>query len=118
MGTEENRSRSSRSGWHESGSARELFSHYRCGQNQKKPPKLSLDGAPSKVNSGQEFRPGQPPIGEVDGSDQDSLNRRFNVTSLLVSRIASFRITTFRISRQACAGQHGNVISRENGHAV
>jgi hypothetical protein len=48
------------------------------------------------------------PIGEVDGSDQDSLNRRFNVTSLII----------FRISRQACSGQHGNVVSRENGHAV
>ncbi len=30
----------------------------------------------------------------------------------------SFRITTFRISRQARARQHGNVVSRENGHAV
>jgi hypothetical protein len=24
----------------------------------------------------------------------------------------------FRISRQACAGQYGDVVSRENGHAV
>jgi hypothetical protein len=48
------------------------------------------------------------PVGEVDGSDQDSLNRRFNVASLMI----------FRVSRQACAGQHGNVVSRENGHAV
>src|SRR6185369_5658853 len=49
------------------------------------------------------------PIGEVDGSDEDSPNGRFNVTSLMVF---------FRISRQACAGQHGNVVSRENGHTV
>src|SRR6266568_8094407 len=48
------------------------------------------------------------PIGEVDGSDQDFLNRRFNVASLMI----------FRISRQTCASQHGNVVSRENSHAV
>src|SRR4029077_1669360 len=48
------------------------------------------------------------PIREVDGSDQDSLNRRFNVASLMV----------FRISWQACAGQYGRVVPRENGHAV
>ncbi len=48
------------------------------------------------------------PIGEVDGSDQDSLNRRFNVASLMI----------FRISRQTCASQHGILVSRENGHAV
>ena len=28
------------------------------------------------------------PIGEVDGSDQDSLNRRFNVASLMIFRIS------------------------------
>ena len=56
-----------------------------------------------------EFRSGlRIPIGEVDGCDQDSLNRRFNVASLMI----------FRISRQTCASQHGNVMSRENGHAV
>jgi hypothetical protein len=48
------------------------------------------------------------PIGEVDGTDQDSLDRRFNVAGLMI----------LRISRQACASQHGNVVSRENGHAV
>jgi hypothetical protein len=48
------------------------------------------------------------PIGEIDGSDQDSPNRRFNVASLMI----------FRISRQTCASQHGNVVSRENGHTV
>jgi hypothetical protein len=48
------------------------------------------------------------PIGKVDGSDQDSPNRRFNVASLMI----------FRISRQTCASQHGNVVSRENGHTV
>ena len=62
------------------------------------------------------------PIGEVDGSDQDSLNRRFNVASLVIFRMMNLRITIsekpFRISRQACASQHGNVVSRENGHAV
>ena len=31
------------------------------------------------------------PIGEVDGSDQDSLNRRFNVASLIFSVPASSR---------------------------
>src|ERR1700722_7650022 len=53
------------------------------------------------------------PIREVDGSDQDSLNRRFNVASLPI-----FRIMPFRISRQACAGLHANLVSRENGPAV
>ena len=48
------------------------------------------------------------PIREVNGSDQDSPNGSFNVASLMV----------FRISRQTCASQHGNVVSRENGHAV
>ena len=48
------------------------------------------------------------PIGEVDGSDQDSLNRRFNVASLMICRI----------SRQTCISQHGKVVSRENGHTV
>jgi hypothetical protein len=48
------------------------------------------------------------PVGEVEGSDQDSLNSRFNVASLMI----------FRISRQACAGQRLNVVSRENGHAL
>jgi len=48
------------------------------------------------------------PIGEVNGSDQDSLNGRFDVGSLMI----------FRISRQTCASQHGSVVSRENGHAV
>src|SRR5260370_28388894 len=48
------------------------------------------------------------PIGEVDGSDQDSLNSRFDVAGLVI----------FSISRQACAGQHGSVVSRENGHAI
>jgi hypothetical protein len=32
--------------------------------------------------------------------------------------ITIFRKTTFRISRQICAGQHGNVVSRENGHSI
>jgi len=45
------------------------------------------------------------PVGEVDGSDQDSLNSRFDVAGLVI----------FRIPRQACAGQHGSVVSRENG---
>src|SRR3984885_450127 len=68
------------------------------------------------------------PIGQVDGSDQDSLNRRFNVASLPILmitifrmmnlRITMFRKTPFRISRQTCASQHGNLVSRENGHAV
>src|ERR1700686_1580674 len=48
------------------------------------------------------------PIGEGDGSDQNSLNRRFNVASLMI----------FRISRQTCASQHGSVVSRENGDPV
>src|SRR5882672_11447233 len=48
------------------------------------------------------------PIGEVDGSDQDSLNSGFDVAGLVI----------FRISRQTCAGQHGSVVSRENRHAV
>src|SRR3984885_11453660 len=48
------------------------------------------------------------PVGEVDGRDQDSLNRRFDVAGLMI----------FRISRQACAGQYGNLVSRENGHTV
>ena len=66
-----------------------------------------------------EFRSGlRIPIGEVDGSDQDSLNRRFNVASLMIFRILISRIMIFRISRQTCASQHGNVVSRENGHAV
>src|SRR6202040_2122983 len=61
-----------------------------------------------------EFRSGlRIPIGEVDGSDQDSLNRRFNVASLLI-----FKIMIFRISRQTCASQHGNLVSRENRHSV
>src|SRR5258708_5115790 len=47
-------------------------------------------------------------VGEVNGSDQDSLNSRFDVASLVISRI----------SRQACAGQHGSVVSRENCDAV
>ena len=47
-------------------------------------------------------------IGEVDGSDQDSFNSRFNIASLMI----------LGVSRQACAGQHGKVVSRENGHAV
>src|SRR5258708_37539147 len=56
-----------------------------------------------------EFRPRLwIPVGEVDGSDQDSLNSRFDVAGLVI----------FRITRQACAGQHGSVVSRENGHAV
>ena len=41
-------------------------------------------------------------------SDQDSLNRRFNVASLMI----------YRISRQTCASQHGSVVSRESGHTV
>jgi hypothetical protein len=36
------------------------------------------------------------PVGEVDGSDQDSLNRRFNVASLLIFRMMIFEITIFR----------------------
>src|SRR4029077_19758043 len=48
------------------------------------------------------------PVGEVDGSDQHSLNGRFDVAGLVI----------FRISRQACASQHGSVVSRENGYAV
>ena len=48
------------------------------------------------------------PIGEVDGSDQDSLNRRFNVASLMI----------FKISRQTCACHYRDVVSRENGDAV
>src|SRR6267143_2071115 len=48
------------------------------------------------------------PVGEVDGSDQDSPNSRFDVACLVI----------FRISRQACTGQHRSVISHENSHAV
>ena len=48
------------------------------------------------------------PIGEVDGSDQDSLNSRFDVAGLVI----------FWISWQACAGQHGSVVSREDGHSI
>ena len=48
------------------------------------------------------------PVGEVDGSDQDSPNSRFDVAGLVI----------FRVSRQACTGQHGSVVSRKNGHAV
>ena len=48
------------------------------------------------------------PVGEVDGSDQDSLNGRFDVAGLVI----------LRISRQTCAGQHGSMVSRENGHTV
>src|SRR3984957_12518967 len=48
------------------------------------------------------------PVGEVDRSDQDSLNSRFDVAGLVICRI----------TRQACAGQHGSVVSCENGHAV
>src|SRR3984957_3140071 len=48
------------------------------------------------------------PVGEVDGSDEHSLNSRFDVAGLVI----------FRISRQGCAGQHGSLVSRENGHAV
>src|SRR5882672_12452630 len=48
------------------------------------------------------------PVGEVDGSDQDSLNSRFDVAGLVI----------FGISRQACAGQHGNMVPRKNGHTV
>ena len=52
------------------------------------------------------------PIGEVDGSDQHSLNRRFNVASLMIF------FMNLGISRQTCASQHGNVVSRENGHTI
>src|SRR5262249_25703515 len=48
------------------------------------------------------------PIGKVDGSDQESMNRGLDVAGL----------TIFRIARQVCTGQHGGVVSRENGHAV
>src|SRR5258708_34930149 len=48
------------------------------------------------------------PVGEMDGSDRASLTSRFDVAGLVI----------FRMSRQACAGQHGSVVSRENGHAV
>src|SRR5437879_9842631 len=56
-----------------------------------------------------EFRPRlRIPVGEVDGSYQDSLNSRFDVAGLVI----------FRISRQACAGQNWSVVSGENGYAV
>src|SRR5207249_12097593 len=48
------------------------------------------------------------PVWEVDGSDQESVNSRLNIAGLAI----------FRIARQACAGQHRGVVSRENGHAV
>jgi hypothetical protein len=48
------------------------------------------------------------PTGQVDGSNQDSLNSRFNVASWMI----------LRICRQTYASQHGNVVSRENDHTV
>ena len=48
------------------------------------------------------------PIGEVDGSDQDSLNSGFDVAGLVI----------VRISRQACASQYGSMVSRKNSYAV
>ena len=56
-----------------------------------------------------EFRSGlRIPIGEVDGSNQNSVNSRFDVARLVI----------LRISRQAYTGQHGIVVSRESGYAV
>ena len=37
---------------------------------------------------------------------------------IMIFMVTTFRMTTFRISRQTCASQHGSVVSRENGHAV
>ena len=64
------------------------------------------------------FKPGQfviefgprlrVPIGKVDRSDQDSLNSRFDIASLVI----------LRISRQARARQYGSVVSRKNRYAV
>src|SRR5580704_17232835 len=48
------------------------------------------------------------PVGEVDGSDQHSLNSRFDIAGLVI----------LGISRQDCAGQHGSVVSREDGHSI
>jgi hypothetical protein len=39
-------------------------------------------------------------------------------TGLSLAFSSFLRIMLFRISRQTCASQHGNVVSRENGHTV
>src|SRR5262245_25073421 len=48
------------------------------------------------------------PVGQVDGSDQESMNSGLNVAGLVV----------FGIARQACTGQHRSVVSSENGNAI
>jgi hypothetical protein len=37
---------------------------------------------------------------------------------ITIFRKTMFRKMPFRISRQTCASQHGNLVSREYGHAV
>jgi hypothetical protein len=50
-----------------------------------------------------------PYFGLFDRGDQDSLNSRFNSELDELDDSQDF---------PACAGQHGNVVSRENGYAV
>ena len=56
-----------------------------------------------------EFRPRlRISVGEVDGREQDSLNSCLNIAGLVV----------LRIPWQACASQHGSVVSRKNGYTI